>query len=138
MGDENLQAIKALRTGVALLAWYGLGVASGALAISRVLAGIIYLVLVGALVFVLIDGRLFRRFEKREIPGTAIAGLYFAIALVVYFIIKDLRLNDLYILGQLHIPAAINLVQAAGAAILAALLFWETVGLTRARFAGRR
>lgn len=51
---------------------------------------------------------------------------------------RDIRFNDIYVLGELYIPRVITSARAVGTLILTTILLWETVALTRQHFASRQ
>ena len=138
MNQENIHVIRYYRIVLILLIWYGLGIAAFSFSIQKTIDGIIELVIVGIFTYILIDGRLFLRLKDRKIPGAFLLVMYLYIAATVYLVIRDLRLNDLYVLDQLHYPGLIAYIRATGLIIILAFLFWETVAITRLYVASKK
>ena len=138
MNQENIHVIRYYRIVLILLIWYGLGIAAFSFSIQKTINGIIELVIVGIFTYILIDGRLFLRLKDRKIPGAFLLVMYLYIAATVYLVIRDLRLNDLYVLDQLHYPGLIAYIRATGLIIILAFLFWETVAITRLYVASKK
>lgn len=132
------RVIRLFKIALVLIIWYFLGLAAVAFSIDTVLIGIFDLIAVGIFVFILLDGRLFRMMHDRPIPGKFLLGMYVAIILGIDAVIRDIRFNDIYVLGELYIPGVITSARAVGTLILTAILFWETVALTRQHFASKQ
>jgi len=137
MNQKSIHLIRFFRITLILLIWYGTGVAAFSFSIHKIINGVIELVIVGIITYILIDGRLFLKLKDRMIPGAFLLVMYLLIAATVYGVIRGLRLNDLYLLDQLHYPSLIAYIQSAGLIIILAFLSWEAITITRHYFASR-
>lgn len=137
MRDIRSLEVRVVRIALLLLIWYSIGIAASDFSLGDALLGIIPLVAAGLLAFALIDNRLVKRLEERSMPGKSLIGIYGLMIILIYGGIRNLHLNDVFLLGELYLPGLIGAIQAIGTFILSAILLWETIALTRHHFASR-
>lgn len=138
MNTNNKRVRKLFQITLVWLMWYGLGLAAVSFSIDKLVKGIIELIVVGILFVILFDGRLLRKLHERPIPGRFLLGMYVIIFIGIEGVIRDFRLNDIYLLGELYVPGVIIYARSVGIIILTAILLWETIALTRQHFASKQ
>jgi len=115
----------------AILIWFGLGTSVFSFSIGNVMAGAIELAIVLVLIGILVEGRLPRLLDGRPVPAMAFLYGSILVLLLVYDAIRDLRINDVTLLGSPYLPGIVSLVSDIGSLILAVALTWELVKLWR-------
>jgi len=138
MSVVTSRVLRTFRITILMLIWFSIGITGSSFAIGNFILGTITLVTAGILVIILIDGRLFDKLRGRPMPGRSLLGFYVVIAVLVRGSIRELQLNDIFVLDELYLPSLIGAIQAVGAFILAAILLWETIALTRQHFVSKQ
>jgi len=112
-----------------ILAWFGLGNAAFSFSLGKGTGGVIPLAISVAVVAMLLDGRVIRYLEKRQLRWESIIPFSLIAVVVVYDAIQTLRLSQITLLGELYVPGLISVVQVIGLLLLTAALVWELVRL---------
>lgn len=131
MGAFSMRIVRLFQITLLLLSWFTFGLAGFSFSIDKPEEGIIELLGLMTLMIVLIDGRILRRLSERATSGKFLVGVYAIIVVNVYGAVQDFRIMDPILLGELYIPGIIVYVRAVGTILLAAILLWETIAVTR-------
>ena len=138
MNTEESRLVKAFRIVILLLIWFALGTSAKSFALGNFLLAAITFAIAGTLTFILIDRRLLKKLNGRPIPVGGLLAIYILVAVLVYDSVRELQQGEMFILGKVYLPELIGSLNAIVTFVLAAMLLWETVALTRQYFTSKK
>jgi len=132
--NRNSSAIRLLKIATIICIWYGLGLVAESISLGNSIVTIIDSIVIAVIGYALIDGRLFEKLQNRPVRGFFLVPMFLIIATIIYDVFVSFRLNNLFVLDQLHIFGLISYIRAAGLLILTGFMLWETITFARDYF----